>query len=132
MADIQRFAIFMLAASGLFLAVLAVVTRGRTKKPNSALLVFLTVVVVVFGMVFARYGHVLFQLPWWIYYGLPALLTFLLPPIILKMKRTEVFRYLPMAILMAPVIHVSFSLFVGWHDYMPFPVYIPSLLSLIH
>jgi hypothetical protein len=90
MADLQRFAIFMLAASGLFLAVLIVVTRGRTKKPNSVLLAVLTVVVVVFGMVFARYGHILFQLPWWIYYGLPASLTFLLPPIMLKMKRAEV------------------------------------------
>jgi hypothetical protein len=85
--------------------------------------------VVAFGMVFARYGHVVFRLPWWIYYGLPALVTFLLPPLALKMRRAEILRYLPMAILMAPAIHVFFSLFVGWHDYMPFPVYIPSLIS---
>jgi hypothetical protein len=127
--DIARFAVFILAASGLFLAVLAVATRGRAKKPNAPLLAILTVIVVVFGMVFARYGHILLQLPWWIYYGLPASLTFLLPPIVLKMKRAEVVRYVPMAVLMAPAIHVFFSLFVGWHDYMPFPVYIPSLIS---
>jgi hypothetical protein len=36
-----------------------------------------------------------------------------------------------MAILMAPAIHVFFSLFIGWHDYMPFPVYIPTLMSLV-
>src|SRR5271170_4098927 len=123
MTDLERFAVFILAASGLFLAVLSVATRGRVKKPNASLLAVLTVIVVVFGMIFARYGHILFQLPWWIYYGLPASLTFLLPPIVLKMKRAEVFRYVPMAVLMAPAIHVFFSLFVGWHDYMQFPRY---------
>jgi hypothetical protein len=129
MPDIERFAVFMVAASLLFLAVLTVTTRERAKRPNPALLIALTVVVVAFGMVFARYGHVVFRLPWWIYYGLPALVTFLLPPLALKMRRVEILRYLPMAILMAPAIHVFFSLFVGWHDYMPFPVYIPSLIS---
>ncbi len=131
MTDLERFAVFMLAASVLFLVVLMGATRGRAKKPNLILLVMLTVIVVVFGMIFARYGHILFRLPWWFYYGLPASLTFLLPPIILKMKRSEVIRYLPMAVLMAPAIHLFFSLFVGWHDYMPFPLYIPSLMSLI-
>jgi hypothetical protein len=41
-------------------------------------------------------------------------------------------RYLPMAVLMTPAIHVFFSLFVGRHDYMPFPFYVPSLAELIH
>ena len=132
MTDIERFAVFTLAASAVFLAVLTAVTRGRARKPNTVLLVALTVIVVVCGMVFARYGHILFQLPWWIYYGLPASLTFLLPPAVLKMKGAEVVRYVPMAILMAPAIHIFFSIFVGWHDYMPFPVYIPSLMALIH
>jgi hypothetical protein len=132
MTDIERFTVFTVAASGVFLAVLTAVTGGRAKKPSAVLLVILAVIVVVCGMIFARYGHILFQLPWWIYYGLPATLTFLLPPVVLKMKRTEVIRYIPMAILMAPAIHVFFSIFVGWHDYMPFPVYIPSLMALIH
>jgi hypothetical protein len=132
MTDIERFTVFTIAASAVFLAVLTAVTRRRAKKPNAALLVALTVIVVVCGMVFARYGHILFQLPWWIYYGLPASLTFLLPPVVLKMKRAEVVQYVPMAVLMAPAIHIFFSIFVGWHDYMPFPVYIPSLMALIH
>ena len=88
MPDIERFAVFTVAASLLFLAVLTVTTRGRAKRPNPAL-----------------------------------------PPLALKIRRAEILRYLPMAILMAPAIHVFFSLFVGWHDYMPFPVYIPSLIS---
>jgi hypothetical protein len=83
-------------------------------------------------MLFARYGHILFQLPWWIYYGLPALMTFLFPPLLLKMNRSEIGHYVPMAVLMAPAIHVFVSLFIGWHDYMPFPVYIPSLLEIVH
>jgi hypothetical protein len=37
-----------------------------------------------------------------------------------------------MAFLMAPAIHVFFSLVVGWHDYMPFPIYIPSLMEQSH
>jgi len=47
------------------------------------------------------------------------------------MSRYEVFLYLPLAWLIAPLIHVLFSFFVGWHDYMPFPVYIPSLAELL-
>ena len=83
-------------------------------------------------MLFARYGHIFFQPPWWIYYGIPALITFFLPPVTLKMNFAEVSRYVPLAVLMAPAIHIFFSLFVGWHDYMPFPVYIPSGLELLH
>ena len=48
------------------------------------------------------------------------------------MSRQEVARYLPLALCMAPFIHVVFSLFVGWHDYMPFPFYVPSLAELVH
>jgi hypothetical protein len=39
------------------------------------------------------------------------------------MSRRETAQYLPLAWLTAPAIHLFFSLFVGWHDYMPFPVY---------
>lgn len=92
----------------------------------------LTIVVVICGMLFARYGHIIFRLPWWIYYGLPALMTFFLPPLSLRMNRAETSRYVPMAILMAPAIQVFVSLFIGWHDYMPFPFYIPSLEQIFH
>jgi len=92
----------------------------------------ITAVVVVGGMLFARYGHILFRPPWWIYYGLPALTTILLPPIALRMHRAETWLYIPLAFLMAPAIHMSFSLVVGWHDYMPFPIYIPSLVEQLH
>ena len=71
-------------------------------------------VVVALGMIFARYSHLAFpSLPWWIYYGLPALTTIFLLPVWLGMSRFEMVQYLPSASLIAPVIHVFFSLFVG-------------------
>ena len=47
------------------------------------------------------------------------------------MRRGEILQYVPLAVLMAPAIHVIFSLFVGWHDYMPFPFYVPSVFELV-
>jgi hypothetical protein len=132
MSDIERFAVFMVSASFVFLAVVRLALGRRANKPSPVTLFTLTIVVVVCGMLFARYGHILLQPPWWIYYGVPAVTTFLLPPVVLKMNLGEISRYLPLAVLMAPAIHVFFSLFAGWHDYMPFPIYIPSLLELIH
>jgi hypothetical protein len=132
LSDTERFILLMLVSSLVFPAVIAVTTRKRTTKPNPGLLFLLTAIVVCCGMLFARYGHILFRFPWWIYYGVPALVTFILPPFALKMNRAEIAQYIPMAILMAPAIHVFVSLFIGWHDYMPFPVYIPSLLEMYH
>ena len=103
----------------------------RTMKPTIKTSTAISFVVVVFGILFARYSHLAFpHLPWEIYYWLPALATVLLPPLWLRMSRREVLHYLPLAWLTAPVIHVLFSLFVGWHDYMPFPSYIPSVAEL--
>ncbi len=132
MPDIERFAVLIVIASIVFLALLCLITRRRSHKPGPARLFLLTVVVVLCGMLFARYGHILFRLPWWIYYGAPALATFLLPPFVLKMNRAEIAQYVPMAVLMAPTIHLFASLLLGWHDYMPFPVYIPSLIEILH
>ncbi len=131
MPDLQRFIVFMAAGLVLFLAVLVWVIRNRTAKPPRRSLVMLAIIVVPVGMTFAWYSHAFFRdLSWAIYYGVPALTTFVLPPLWLRMSRQEIAWYVPMAVFMAPVIHVVFSLFVGWHDYMPFPVYIPSLAEL--
>lgn len=132
MPDIERVAVLIVIASIVFIGVLTFIMRGRSSEPRSARLLILTVVVVLGGMLFARYGHIIFRLPWWIYYGLPASMTFLLPPFVLKMNRSEIVRYVPMAVLMAPTIHLFASLVLGWHDYMPFPVYIPSIMEMVH
>ena len=130
MPDVARFIVFMAAAFLLFVSVLLFVLRNRLVKPKALTLIGLGAIVVIFGMLFARY-LAFRHLPWEIYYGLPALTTLLLGPLWLRMSRREVLQYLPLALLMAPAIHVVFSLLVGWHDYMPFPFYIPSYAELI-
>jgi hypothetical protein len=132
MPDIARFLVFMAAAFLLFVAVLRFVTRKRTATPSPASLLALATIVVIAGMIFARYSHLwISTLAWQIYYGVPALLTLTLAPLTLRMSRAEIAQYVPMAFLMAPAIHIVFSLLVGWHDYMPFPVYIPSIAEFL-
>ena len=75
--------------------------------------------VVVGGMVFARIGAQV-GLPVALYYGLPAICTWVLPPVAFRMTRSEIVRYLPLALIMAPVIHLLFSSLLGWNDYLPF------------
>jgi len=131
MPDIQRFAVFIVAAFVLFVAVLRWIIRNRTTQPSCWSLATLAMIVVPVGMIFARYSHILFQdLSWAVHYGVPALVTFVLPPLWLRMSRVEIAWYVPLAVGMAPIIHIFFSLFVGWHDYMPSPVYIPSVIEL--
>ena len=131
MIDTQRFAVFTLAAFILFLSVILWTIRKRTAKPKIWSIALLAIIVVPVGMTFARYSHILLpNLSWTIYYGIPALITFALPPIWLRMSRVEIAWYVPLAVVMAPTIHIVFSLFFGWHDYMPFPVYIPSISEL--
>jgi hypothetical protein len=107
--DLGRFAIFMAASAGLFVAVLRFAIRKRPSRPKALTLILITLVAVVFGILFARYSHIFFNPPCGTYYGVPAVMTF----------------------LMAPAIHIFFSLFVGWHDYMPSPWYVPSWRELI-
>jgi hypothetical protein len=132
MPDLARFVLFMAAAFLLFLGVLLWIVRRRSTKPSWGAVIVLATVVVPVGMLFARYSHIVFRdLPWEVYYGVPALVTSLLPPMWLRMSRLETAQYIPSSILMAPVIHIVFSLLVGWHDYMPFPIYIPSVAEML-
>lgn len=119
----------MAAASAVFIAVLLFTTRKRISRPGSGVLLLLASVVVVLGMLFARYAAIFLQPPRWIYYGFPAVVTFLLPPAALRMRRREIVQYLPLALVMGPAIHLFFSLLIGWHDYMPF-IYIPSFREI--
>ena len=57
-------------------------------------------------------------------------LLLLYPPILFRMSGRETGRYILMAVLMAPAIHVFFSFFVGWHDYMPL-FYMRSIWDLL-
>lgn len=122
MIGIEKFFIYMLVALIVFVVVLLLTMRKRPKQPVFKI-VLLSVVAVVGGMTFARitYGK---GVPWWIFYGIPAFITFILPPIVLSMKKRELLFYIPISLLMAPAIHIFFSFFFGWHEYMPL-FYVP-------
>ena len=117
MTDIGKFFVYMLVALIVFVLVLLFTLHKRPKQPVFKI-VLLSIIAVVGGMTFARitYGK---GVPWWIFYGIPAFITFVLPPIVLNMTKRELLFYIPISLLMAPVIHVFFSFFFGWHDYMP-------------
>ena len=114
-----RFWVFVLVSLVAFVAILGFATRQRIERPRKAVIVAVAAVVVVGGMVFAKYGNNA-GLPWWIYYTVPALATLLLPPVVFALRGRELAWYLGLAFLSSPVIHVAFSFLVGWKEYMPF------------
>lgn len=128
-SDVTRFWIFVAVSLVVFAALLRFVTRHRESQPRMARIAAVAVVVVVGGMVFAKFGNNL-GLPWWIYYTVPALATLLVPPFTFSLQRRELAEYLVLAFLSSPVIHVAFSLFLGWHEYLPF-IAVPSLKQLL-
>ena len=124
-----RFWIFVLVSLGAFIAILRFVTRHRSHRSKTSTVVAVAAVVVVGGMIFAKYGNNA-GLPWWIYYTVPALTTLILPPAAFKLSGKQLVQYLVLAFLSSPAIHVFFSFFFDWHEYMPF-IPVPSLKSLL-
>ena len=124
-----HFAAFMLASFVAFLALLKVIFRKRTVQPGPLPLLWVSAVVVVAGMLFAKIAANSGSPPW-VYYGIPAATTILLPPVVFGMRRGEVAAYLCAASLMPAVIHVGFSLILGWKEYLPFWA-VPSLRELL-
>jgi hypothetical protein len=122
------FLVNMIVALVVFIGLLIFTLRGRSRRPVSRILI-LALIVVVCGMSFARITYGI-GVPWWIFYGLPALITFVLPPLVLRMSGRELLLYVPLSILMSPVIHIFFSFLFGWHDYMPL-FYVPWWHGLI-
>ena len=114
-----HFPIFIVVSFVAFVGVLRLAMHGREHRPPATTILWVTTVVVVAGMLFAKVGADA-GLPIAIYYGIPALVTWLLPPIVFRMRGAEIARYLPMAIVIAPLIHVAFSFLLGWNEYMPF------------
>jgi len=114
---IGKFFVYLAVALLVFVGLLMFSIRKRSRLPLFKV-VLLALIVVVGGMAFARitYGS---GLPWWIFYGLPALVTFVLPPLVLRMAKGELLVYVSLALLMGPAIHIFFSFFFDWHDYMP-------------
>lgn len=123
-----RFSVFVFVSLVAFIAILRFATRHRSQRLNTSTVVAVSGIVVVGGMIFAKFGNNA-GLPWWIYYTAPALATLLLPPVVFKFSGKELLQYLVLAFLSSPVIHVFFSFFLDWHEYMPF-IPVPSLKSL--
>jgi hypothetical protein len=123
-----NFLVYMGVAVLVFITVLIFIVRGRSHRPTFKILL-LALICAVGGMIFARvtYGR---GMPWYIFYGIPVFLTYILPPLVLQMSKRELLFFVPLALLMAPAIHIFFSFFFGWHDYMPL-FYIPSWHELI-
>ena len=128
MADVH-FAAFLVVSFLGFLAILRIALRRRAAPPSPGRVAWVSFVVVVVGMVFAKWGAT-HGLHWLIYYGLPAATTILLPPFVFRLRNREVVEYVAMACAIAPAIHVLFSFFLGWNEYMPF-LHVPSIGSLV-
>ncbi len=114
-----HFAVFVGAALLTFLGSVWMATRSRAERPTTTQLAWLCAVVVVGGMMMAKFGNNV-GLPWWIYYPVPLLLTLIAPPVALKMSVRETLVYVVLALLSSPAIHLLFSLFLGWHEFLPF------------
>lgn len=127
--DAQRFPVFIAVSLAVFILILRFVSRKRSPRPSGLAVSVVAAIVVVGGMLFAKFGQNA-GWPWWIYYTVPALVTLVLPPLAFRFTAQELWKYLVLAFLSSPVIHVLFSLFLGWHNYMPF-VYVPSLHELL-
>ncbi|HSY29631.1 MAG TPA: hypothetical protein VK832_19125 [Burkholderiaceae bacterium] len=129
MSTSNHFPFFILVSLFSFVFLLKFVLRGRPVFPSRVRIAAIALIVVVGGMIFARYGATS-GIPWWLYYGVPALLTLLLPPLVFRMDGRESMLYLLLAFLLSPLIHVCFSFFFGWKEYMPF-IPVPSLWELV-
>lgn len=111
-----------------FAAVIRIILTKDEFRSKKFIILWLSIAVVVFGMLFGRYGA-LWGLPWWVYYTIPMLVTVFLPPKVLQLNRKRTLTYLLLSFLSAPFIHAVFSFFLGWNEYMPFWK-IPSIHSL--
>ena len=125
MTEAERFPVFVLVTLAVFVLILRVVMRKRASRPSLFAMAAVSCTVVIGGMMFAKIGNNS-GWPWWIYYTVPALVTLALPPMVFRFSVTELWQYVILAFLASPLIHVVFSFFFGWHEYMPF-LHVPSM-----
>lgn len=102
-----------------FFLVIRVAVGKQTFFENKYSIFLLAIIIVIFGMLFGKHGAY-WGLKWWVYYPIPMLLNVFLPPIVLKMNFKKTLTYLVLSFLSAPLIHIFFSLCLGWDEYMPF------------
>jgi hypothetical protein len=114
-----HFPIMIIASLIVFITIVRIVLPGEAFSSKKLIIFWLSFVVVVMGMLLARYAAQ-WNVPWWIYYPVPMLLTVFLPPLILRLDKRRTLAYLILSFVSAPIIHVFFSLVLGWPEYLPF------------
>ena len=118
-ATIWHFSMMIFASFILFYCVIWTVLGTQEFRQKFRKIFLLSILCVVLGMLFGKYGAN-WGLRWWIYYPLPMLMNVILPPLILKMNTKRTITYLVLSFLSAPLIHIFFSFFFNWTEYMPF------------
>ena len=114
-----HFPIMIAASIAIFFLIIRIVLSKNDFSFKHKQIFFLSLMVVVFGMLFGKYGAT-YGLPWWLYYPIPMLITVFLPPFVLRFRKQQTIKYLILSFLSAPFIHTIFSFFFGWTEYMPF------------
>jgi hypothetical protein len=109
----------ILASLFIFYLIIRIVLSKDNFKIKRNQILLLALIVVVFGMLFGKYGAT-YGLPWWVYYPIPMQITVILPPYVLKLNTQKTILYLVLSFLSAPFIHAAFSFLIGWTEYMPF------------
>ena len=123
-----HFIVFIVVSIAVFVGILRWTFRARATARSTIPVAAVAFVVVVVGMCFAKFGANS-GLPVYVYYGVPAAVTLLLPPLAFRMSARELLLYIVLAFLSSPAIHFVFSFFIGWHEYLPF-WNIPSVWQL--
>ncbi|MGI6083880.1 MAG: hypothetical protein ACOYIF_00385 [Acetivibrionales bacterium] len=122
---------FLIMAGVTYMAFLCVVrfAMGSQFKSKSFLINIIGMLTVYGSFIISRYNGIL-KLPVILQYTLLILLTIFLPPLSLKMKSEQTLKYFAFGIVAVPLLHLIFSLLLGWRDYLPF-IQIPSLWELL-
>ncbi len=125
----QAFRLLVMVAV-LYLVFLCVIrlVMGSIYKSKSFRINIIGIITVYGSFIISRFGEYL-KLPDYIYYIVPVLLIVLLPPLSLNMKTDQTLKYLVFIIISVAVIHLLFSLLIGWRDLLPF-IKIPSLWGM--
>ena len=119
MSPLWHFLAMVLASFVLFFLIIRIVVGKQEFRRRITMIILLSILIVIIGILLGKYGAN-YGLKWWIYYPVPMLMNILLPPIILKMGLKKTILYLFLSFLSAPLIHIFFSFFWGWTEYMPF------------
>lgn len=124
-----RFLLMMFASAAVFLAAIRIALRTRAESVSLAATAVVAGIVVVGGMIYGRVGARA-GFPWWLYLFPPMLAWLAVPPLAFRMNGRETATYLALALLAGPLVHVLFSLLLGWGEFIP-AWRLPSLTQIM-